>query len=93
MNELDKFLPTPPQVGPPLPSILRAHWPWLKQPPEKEKVLPIAEAPELVTAPAPVSEPARVSVATQAVNYEVESPPEVSSVGMPSRISPDWIRV
>jgi len=37
MNELDKLLPTPPQLGPPLPSILKAYWPWVKQPPEAPK--------------------------------------------------------
>ena len=95
MNGLDKFLPTPPNVGPPLPSILKAYWPWLKQPPRREYVLPITEEPELVVesqkteqvlTQAPASAPSSIA-------YEIESPPEVSSAGMPSRISPDWIRV
>ena len=79
MNELDKFLPTPPQIGPPLPRILKANWPWLKKPPQKEYILPMAEDPELVTAPEP--EPAQVPAATKAVNYEVETPPEIFSAG------------
>ena len=33
MNELDKYLPMPPQLGPPLPGILKAHWPWVQVPP------------------------------------------------------------
>jgi len=93
MNELDKFLPTPPQIGPPLPRILKANWPWLKKPPQKEHILSMAEAPELVTAPAPEPEPAPVPAATKAVNYEVETPPEILSAGTPTRISPGWIRV
>ena len=75
MNELDKFLPTPPQIGPPLPRILKANWPWLKRPPQKEDSLSMAEAPELVKAPVPA--------ATKAVNYEVETPPEILSAGTP----------
>lgn len=92
MNELEKYLPTPPNLGPPLPSILKAHWPWLKQPPGKESTLPMAEAPKLVTVPEP--EPAPVPAAPHSsIAYEVESPPEISSAGIPSKISPDWIRV
>jgi len=96
MNELDKFLPPPPQLGPPLPSILKAYWPWVKQPPGEESTLPMAEAPKLVTAPAPESAPQAQSVpaATQrTINYEIETPPELLSSGTPTRISPGWIRV
>jgi len=42
MNEFEKYLPTPPQMGPPLPSILQAYWPWVRVPP-----LPI-ESPSYV---------------------------------------------
>ena len=90
MNELDKFLPTPPQLGPPLPGILKAYWPWVKQPPEEESALPMAEAPKLVTASAPQAAPA--PAATQkTINYEVECPPELLSPGTPTRVSPGWI--
>jgi len=41
MNELEKFLPTPPNIGPPLPGILQARWPWAKQPPPA----PMAKSP------------------------------------------------
>ena len=37
MDELEKYLPTPPQLGPPLPGILKVYWPWVKQPPEAPK--------------------------------------------------------
>jgi len=91
MAEIDKLLPIPPHLGPPLPGILRAYWPWVKQPPGKESTLPMAEAPKLVTVPEP--EPAPVPAATQrAINYEVESPPEIPSAGTP-RTSSDWIKV
>jgi len=94
MNELDKFLPPSPQIGPPLPSVLKAYWPWVKQPPGEESTLPLAEAPRLVTAPAPTPKPAPVSAATQkTINYEVECPPEILSTGIPTRVSPGWIRV
>ncbi len=83
MNELEKFLPMPPQFGPPLPSSFKVIWPWLKRPPQKEYVLPMAEDPELVTAPAAEPEPAPVPAATKAVNYEVETPPEILSAGTP----------
>jgi len=96
MNELDKFLPTPPQLGPPLPGILRAYWPWVKQPPEREYVLPMTEAPKLVTAPAPTPKPAPQTQSAPAptqktINYEVETPPELLSPGTPTRVSPGWI--
>lgn len=42
MDELAKFLPTPPQLGPPLLSFLETRWPWQKQSPEKEYVTPLA---------------------------------------------------
>jgi len=92
MAELSDLLPMPPQFGPPLPGSFKVTWPWLKKPPERKYGLPIVEAPELVTAPAPEPAPQTqpVPVSPQrAINYEVETPPEVSSVGMPSRISPD----
>ena len=91
MNELDKLLPMPPQWGPPLPSILRACWPWVKQPPGKEAALPMAEAPKLVTAPAPAPAPQTqpVPAATQrTINYEVETPPEIPPAGMLSKTPP-----
>ncbi len=94
MDELAKFLPTPPHLGPPLPSFLEARWPWQKQSPEKEYVTPMTEASRLVTAPAPTPKPAPVSAATQkTINYEVETPPELLSAGIPTRVSPGWIRV
>lgn len=95
MNELEKFLPPPPRFGPPLPNILKAYWPWVTKPPQRQYVLPIIEEPEVIVEPqkteqvltqAPASAPSSIA-------YEIESPPEVSSAGMPSRISPDWIRV
>jgi len=87
MDELDKLLPTPPHLGPPLPGILRAYWPWVKQPPGKESTLPMAEAPKLVTASAP--KPAPVPAATQrTINYEVETPPEIPPAGMLSKTLP-----
>ena len=36
MRELEKYSPMPPQLGPPLPGILKAYWPWVKQPPPVE---------------------------------------------------------
>ena len=36
MNEIDKYAPMPPQLGPPLPGILKAYWPWVKQTPQVE---------------------------------------------------------
>ncbi len=75
MDELAKFLPTPPHLGPPLPSFLEARWPWQKQSPEKEYVTPTAEAPELVTAPVPEqAQPVTAAVTQRAVNYEMEAP-------------------
>jgi len=96
MNELDKFLPMPPQFGPPLPSSFKVVWPWLKKPPQKEYSLSMAEAPKLVTAPVPEPAPQTqpVPAATQkTINYEVETPPELLSAGTPTRVSPSWIRV
>ena len=97
MAEITDLLPMPPYLGPPLPSILKAHWPWVKQPPGKESTLPMAEAPKLVTepqAPETASQPAPVpAAAPRSVNYEMESPPEILSAGTPTRISPAWIRV
>ena len=90
MNELDKFLPTPPQIGPPLPRILQARWPWLKQPPQMRYVLPIREEPEVVvesrkteTAPATLH---------RASEYEVECPPELLHELSPIRIDPSWLQ-
>lgn len=96
MNEFEKYLPMPPHLGPPLPSILRACWPWVKQPPEEESTLPMAEAPKLVTAPAPEPAPQTqpVPAATQkTINYEVETPPELLLAGTPTRVSPGWVGV
>ena len=96
MNKLDKLLPMPPQFGPPLPGSFKVLWPWLKKPSEREYVLPIVEAPKLVTAPAPEPAPQTqpVPAATQrAINYEVECPPEILSPGTPTRISPGWVRI
>ena len=96
MNELDKFLPTPPHVGPPLPGILKARWPWLKKPPQEEYSPPMAKAHELVTTPAPEPAPQTQpapAATLKTINYEVETPPEVLSAGMPTRISPGWIGV
>ena len=94
MNELDKFLPPSPQMGPPLPGILKAYWPWVKQSPEEKSALPMAEAPRLVTAPASTPKPAPVSAAAQrTINYAVECPPEILSAGIPTRVSPGWIRI
>lgn len=75
MAEITGLLPMPPQFGPPLPSSFKVIWPWLKRPPQKEDSLSMAEAPELVKAPVPA--------ATKAVNYEVETPPEILSAGTP----------
>ena len=33
MKEVEKYSPMPPQLGPPLPSILKAYWPWVRVPP------------------------------------------------------------
>ena len=33
MNELEKYSLMPPQLGPPLPGILKAYWPWVRVPP------------------------------------------------------------
>ncbi len=94
MNELDKLLPMPPHLGPPLPSILRACWPWVKQPPEREYVLPIVEAPGLVVEPqkTETAPAAPAAVTSRTINYEVECPPEILSAGIPTRVSPGWIR-
>lgn len=94
MNELDKLLPMPPQFGPPLPGSFKVLWPWVRQPPEREYVLPIVEAPKLAPAPAPEPAPEPVPAATQgAINYEIECPPEILSPGTPTRISPGWIGI
>ena len=93
MAELSDLLPMPPQFGPPLPSSFKVIWPWLKRPSQKEYVPPMAEAPQLVTASAPESKPAPVPVAAQrAINYEVESPPELLAELSPIRISPSWLQ-
>ena len=91
MNELDKLLPMPPRFGPPLPGSFKVLWPWLKKPPEREYVLPIVEAPKLVTAPAPEPAPQTQPVpaaAQKAINYEVETPPEIPPAGMLSKTPP-----
>ena len=44
MNEIEKYLPTPPQLGPPLPGILKAYWPWVQIPPSPPAVR-AAESP------------------------------------------------
>lgn len=51
MAEITDLLPMPPHFGPPLPSSLKVLWPWLKKPPQREYVLPIVEAPELIVEP------------------------------------------
>ena len=94
MNELGKFLPTPPQIGPPLPRILQARWPWLRQPPQRQYVLPIREEPEVVvespkTETAPASTPATLHRASE---YEVECPPELLHELTPIRIDPSWLQ-
>jgi len=94
MAELSDLLPMPPQFGPPLPGSFKVLWPWLKRASQKEYVLPIVEAPELVTEPqapeaASQTEPVPAA-AKRAVNYEVESPPEILSAGTPTRISEGW---
>jgi len=33
MEEIEKYSPMPPQLGPPLPGILKAYWPWVRVPP------------------------------------------------------------
>ena len=92
MAEINKLLPMPPQLGPPLPGVLRAYWPWLKQPPRREYVLPIFEEPELIIEPqepepeaAPQTQPAPVP-AHSSIAYDVESPPEIPSAEPPSGI-------
>ena len=48
MQEIEKYSPMPPQLGPPLPSILKAYWPWVKSPPpppSPEPKLPQATPP------------------------------------------------
>ncbi|MBA7605576.1 hypothetical protein ES703_12709 [subsurface metagenome] len=41
MEEIEKYSPMPPQLGPPLPGILKAYWPWVRvPPPEAPKPLP-----------------------------------------------------
>jgi len=95
MAGLSDLLPMPPQFGPPLPGSFKVTWPWLRKSPEREYVLPIFEAPELVVEPqeTETAPAAPAAVTPSSITYEVESPPEVSSAEMPSRISPDWIRV
>ncbi|MBL7126144.1 MAG: hypothetical protein ISS58_02900 [Dehalococcoidales bacterium] len=95
MAELSDLLPMPPQFGPPLPGSLKVTWPWLKKPPEREYVLPIVEAPELIVEPQKTETvlAAPAAVTPSSITYEIESPPEVSSAGMPTRISSDWIQV
>ena len=95
MAEITDLLPPPPQFGPPLPGSFKVLWPWLKKSPEREYVLPIVEAPELVVEPqkTETAPAAPAAVTPSSIAYEVESPPEVSSAEMLSRISPDWIRV
>ena len=95
MAEIKDLLPMPPQFGPPLPSSLKVTWPWLKKPPEREYVLPIIEAPELVVEPqeTETAPAAPAAVTPSSITYEIESPAEVSSVGMPSKTSSDWIKV
>jgi len=53
MAEINKLLPPPPHVGPPLSGVLKAYWPWVAKPPQKDYVLPIVETPELVVEPEP----------------------------------------
>jgi len=33
MEEIDNYAPMPPQLGPPLPGILKVYWPWVRVPP------------------------------------------------------------
>ena len=92
MNELDKLLPTPPQLGPPLPGILKAHWPWVKNPPPAPSVRAVAEtapAPEL--SPAPALTPSAAATFHRATEY-VECPPELLHKLSPVRIDPSWLQ-
>ena len=80
MNELDKYLPAPPNVGPPLPRILQARWPWVTKPPQRQYVLPIIEEPEVIVEPQE-TEPSPTPLTPAAVTpsyivYEIECPPE-----------------
>lgn len=85
MNELDKFLPTPPNIGPPLPSILQARWPWLKQ----SSPTPVLA----VAAPAPEPAPAAPTRLRRASDYaQVEPPPELLHKLSPIRVDPSWLQ-
>lgn len=33
MNAIEKYSPMPPHLGPPLPGIMKAYWPWVRVPP------------------------------------------------------------
>jgi len=75
----------PPHFGPPLPGSFKVLWPWLRRPSQKEYVLPIVEAPELIAEPWEI-ETALVTpaaVTPSSIAYEVESPPEIPSAEMP----------
>ena len=94
MNEFEKYLPMPPRIGPPLPRILQARWPWLKQPPQMRYVLPMGDEPEVVLEPeetetAPPPAPVTLHRASE---YKVECPPELLHELSPIRIDPSWLQ-
>jgi len=93
MNELDNYLPTSPNIGPPLPRILRAQWPWLKQP-SPPPVLAVKETPSPTptSAPAPEQAPPAPARLRRASDYQVETPPELIHELSPIRIDPSWLQ-
>ena len=90
MNELDKFLPTPPNLGPPLPSFLQARWPWLKQSSPPPVLAVAAPAPEPAP-PAPAS-PALARLHRASDYAQVEPPPELLHELSPMRVDPSWLQ-
>lgn len=92
MNAIEKLLPMPPQLGPPLPSILKAYWPWIAKPPQRQYVLPIREEPEVVVESPKIETAPTSAVLHRASEYAVECPPELLHELSPIRISPSWLQ-
>ena len=80
MNAIERLLPLPPQLGPPLPGIFKAYWPWIAKLPQRQYVLPIIEEPEVIVEPQEAEpSPTPLTPATvtpSSMVYETECPPE-----------------
>ena len=83
-NKGNNYAPMSPQLGPPLPQILKCYWPGVKPPAE------LVPSPPPPPAPAPSAPAPRIRV--RASNYVGDTTIEERTKMEPLRISPSWLQ-